>query len=773
MNTMTKHIQTRLRSLCAVGLSVAALAAFHNPATAADLYWSYDGLNLGGFANASFPWDNTGAQWATSDAGPFTTVWTNGVNAGDTAVFTNVNRTGGSQFPATVNIPAAISAGGLRFAEVFDVTTTANVIAWPFLLSGTNSLDLGTSGATIFANSGTNTPLMQGYNGVNIDNSNLGSFPGAYIPEGHRGQGGAVSVPISGSGILTKDGPGYLYLRASNTYSGTLAINQGALELGENVAGVENYNSLQNITNITMADGTRLGAYATNVDIIPPITLSGGTVTINGAITPVANTSQSALYKKTFIKGPIRGSGNVVFAGLNAFGQYNQIILATNCTYNGSTLLTCRNFDLFRINFGGALFSQQNFNNQFGLQLAVDNALPTTTVLTMDGEMAITSASQFSNYSPANNYAQWRQTRVLDLHMAGKNQTLAGLNNTNRFCRTQRIINLNANAPSTLTISNTADCTFSGSVGNLVMPGINTAAVGVQGVVKTTNHLDGNNLALVKAGPGTLTLMGPPIYTSTNDFTAYINAYGNAYANGTTINGGTLIAANSVISWTNTYAGTVINVASATGSGAVTINSGGTLGGTGSIGGVVTNNAGGTLSPGTSIGTLTLNGNVVLNAGSTNTFEVNGTTPANDQIVLGAAVTYGGVLKIVPSGSFTVGQTFTLFSGAGATTAGNFSSIEGSAGSGQAFSFTNGVLSVVSAGPSGPATLTSSVSGSTLTFTWPAGQGWTLKSQTNSVSSGLNPAASAWFSVPGGVDGSNSITIDPANPTVFYRLVYP
>jgi autotransporter-associated beta strand protein len=130
-----------------------------------------------------------------------------------------------------------------------------------------------------------------------------------------------------------------------------------------------------------------------------------------------------------------------------------------------------------------------------------------------------------------------------------------------------------------------------------------------------------------------------------------------------------------------------------------TVNAG-TLGGTGTIAGALTLNSTATLAPGNAgIGTLTINGNLTLNAGSTNTFEVNGTTPANDVVVAGAGVTYGGVLNIVPSGTFTAGQQFTLFSGAGAVNAGNFSSLAGSPGSGLGFTFTNGVLSVVSTGP--------------------------------------------------------------------------
>ena len=151
---------------------------------------------------------------------------------------------------------------------------------------------------------------------------------------------------------------------------------------------------------------------------------------------------------------------------------------------------------------------------------------------------------------------------------------------------------------------------------------------------------------------------------------------------------------------------------------------------------------------------------------------MNGSTPANTGVALGAAVTYSGVLNIITSGTFTVGQNFTLFSGVGATTAGNFLSIAGSPGAGKAFSFTNGVLSVVTAsvGPSGPAHLTNSVSGSTLSLSWPAGQNWRLQMQTNSLSVGLN---TNWIYITDGTLSSTNIPLDGTKPTVFYRLMYP
>jgi hypothetical protein len=82
-----------------------------------------------------------------------------------------------------------------------------------------------------------------------------------------------------------------------------------------------------------------------------------------------------------------------------------------------------------------------------------------------------------------------------------------------------------------------------------------------------------------------------------------------------------------------------------------------------------------------------------------------------------------------------------------------------------------GYLRVGPAGPSGPAQLTNSVAGGVLSLSWPAGQGWRLVNQTNNLSTGLT--TNGWSTVPVGVDGSYSVTIDPAQPTVFYRLTYP
>jgi 4-phytase/acid phosphatase len=65
-----------------------------------------------------------------------------------------------------------------------------------------------------------------------------------------------------------------------------------------------------------------------------------------------------------------------------------------------------------------------------------------------------------------------------------------------------------------------------------------------------------------------------------------------------------------------------------------------------------------------------------------------------------------------------------------------------------------------------PTNITASVSGKTLTIAWPADHiGWILQAQTNGLSTGQ------WFDLPGS-DVVNAVVfpINPANPSVFYRL---
>ena len=161
------------------------------------------------------------------------------------------------------------------------------------------------------------------------------------------------------------------------------------------------------------------------------------------------------------------------------------------------------------------------------------------------------------------------------LQLNGQNVTVAGLN-SHATVGTPVIENGTAGA-NTLTVNTTGSSAFAGLVRD-----------GSAGTV-----------AITKSGAGTLNLSGA-----------------NTYSGGTTLSGGTLRANNAS--------------GSATGSGSVSIASGGTLDGAGFISGLVSVASGGIVAPGNSVGTLTV-GSLTAASGSIFNFEFNG-TPANDRI---------------------------------------------------------------------------------------------------------------------------------------------
>lgn len=210
--------------------------------------------------------------------------------------------------------------------------------------------------------------------------------------------------------------------------------------------------------------------------------------------------------------------------------------------------------------------------------------------------------------------------------------------------------------------------------------------------------------------------------------------------------------------------------------GTLTLDGGQTLEGGGMIKGSLTANAGSTVSPGTNLNTgiLTVSSNATLDGSVL--LKLN--DPTNDVLSVGGALIYGGTLTVSNASGATLvlGDSYELFNASaysGTFAATNLPAL----GSGLAWNWnpTAGVLSVVQSVNLNPTNITASVSGNMLTLSWPADHtGWRLQVQTNSLLSGLNPASSAWSTFPGSTSvNSETITVDPAQGTVFYRMVYP
>ena len=211
----------------------------------------------------------------------------------------------------------------------------------------------------------------------------------------------------------------------------------------------------------------------------------------------------------------------------------------------------------------------------------------------------------------------------------------------------------------------------------------------------------------------------------------------------------------------NTYTGT-------------TLISSGALGGIGSIAGPVVIADGSLLIPGGggNIGTLTVN-NLTLNAGAQVTFELNNTndlsSATNDYLVVtGTLSITGSSLTVQNDGTNLVaGNSFKLFSVP--VTSGFTNVILPTLDSGLAWNnklAVDGSIQVVVAVVN-PPSLGVSQLGNLLTFSW-AESGFKLQSQTNTINVGIT---GSWGDYPGGTVSGVTATIDPANPTVFFRLV--
>jgi len=169
------------------------------------------------------------------------------------------------------------------------------------------------------------------------------------------------------------------------------------------------------------------------------------------------------------------------------------------------------------------------------------------------------------------------------------------------------------------------------------------------------NQSDASKLSISISGAGALNQLGVGTTILTGS---------NSYTGTTTIVSGTLLANNTA--------------GSALGSSSVNVQSGGTLGGNGLIGGDTVIVRGGNLTPGSSgTGALAFTAGLALQSGSITTFQINTKADFTSINILGNSITYGGnlvfnILNYTP----TTGDTFTLFNmTGGATQNGDFTSV--------------------------------------------------------------------------------------------------
>lgn len=252
---------------------------------------------------------------------------------------------------------------------------------------------------------------------------------------------------------LAKIGSGIVTLQGTNTFTGSVSVTAGNLTIGT-------INPLGNISGLSIG-GATLGCSANNAVISAPITLTGN-----------ANIMTQASGILTSLNGAIGGTGNVTFnTGNNTLNGDNRVSLGAASNFTGNVTITT---------------SSVTTANNMTVQLGIDDAIPTASVLTLDGQNG--------------NGTSWA-----DFNLNGFNQTLAGLSNIARTTRLQRVFNSSATA-STLTINNADPYTFGGRLGKA----------------------SGDNFGLTKNGAGTFTIAGVNSYTGATTITAGTLALGAA-----------------------------------------------------------------------------------------------------------------------------------------------------------------------------------------------------------------------------------------------------
>ncbi|UVK56336.1 autotransporter domain-containing protein [Mesorhizobium sp. AR02] len=181
----------------------------------------------------------------------------------------------------------------------------------------------------------------------------------------------------------------------------------------------------------------------------------------------------------------------------------------------------------------------------------------------------------------------------------------------------------------------TVNATGTFNLGNAVANG--TVAGTISGLSSLTNNgaINFNQSNAVTFSPA---ISGDGTVTQNSGGTVLDGA--NTYTGATTVNGGVLSVNGSIASSVLT-----------------TVNSGGTLGGTGTVGN--TTIVGGVLAPGNSIGTITVAGDLTFGAGSTYSVEVSPVT-ADRTNVTGTADLSGGTVAVIYLPGTFVAKSYTI-----------------------------------------------------------------------------------------------------------------
>jgi autotransporter-associated beta strand protein len=530
-------------------------------------------------AQTTYTWGaNGGTAWATGGN------WVGGVAPGSSAdpLNNDIAEWGGGSTGTqiqmnfgTLNSPFYVGTLNILSSNTVVKTMGANTsTAGIVQLNGTgaNNLILSNASSSLL----TLAPLAGGSgSGMSV---RLGATNSTISGTGNIAISANITEAVAGSSI-TKTGTGTLTISGTNSYTGGTTVNAGILDIrsvNNNAGGAITLGDLSGTATATLT----LGSSNSWNSAITVRSGSSGTKTIQ---TTTSNTPT--------LTGPITLNDDLTITRGGSGGANNMTVSGGISIASGKTL-TLRT-------------------------TSTSNLIIQSNAISGDGSVQITStASGLTTFSAANTYTGGTTVAQGTLVLSG---------GSNRLLNTGSLTIGSGTTSGTLRLDG-----ISQTVANLATSGTGTANAIVGGAsataTLTVNLASGestyagviggggtnqNNIAFTKAGSGTLILSG-----------------NHTHAGGTTVGGGVLVlSGNNFTTGTTTVGGGTLlanrqGTGSSTGSGNVTVQSGGTLGGNGRFGAMspqlTTIQSGGLLTAGTSLATpalLTL-GNVSFEAGS-------------------------------------------------------------------------------------------------------------------------------------------------------------
>jgi autotransporter-associated beta strand protein/T5SS/PEP-CTERM-associated repeat protein len=478
---------------------------------------------------------------------------------------------------------------------------------------------------------------------------------------------------------------------------------------------------------------------------------SGGTISANNELY-IGNENAGA-------------SGTYTLSGAGALSVANEVVVGREggtgtLNVDGGTITTTGNGNMYigRRNGTGTLNQTAGVISvikEFGVGTRDDNKIGTGTYNLSGGSLAATNNIFIGKELGASGTMTMTGGTMStnDKLQIGHNQGTGVLTQSGGTVNVQNEVYIgnenSASSVGTYTLSGSAEL----NVGNEVLVGRDngTGTFNLDGGTVTTKKIEGGTgNATVNFNGGILKARESQGAFITNLDVANVQAGGviidsNGFDLGisqTLAGAGGLTKAGAgrlTLSASNAYAGTTTVTAGSLfidgtqASGAVQVDAGATLGGSGAIGGAVA--MFGVLSPGNSLGVLSV-ASLALGGSSTSIFEIDGTTRSTQydglNITGSSGPTYGGALSLVFGNGSAFGNTdvFNLFDFTGAA-AGDFSSVTSTGFYSGTWSVSSGAWSLQSGGQ-------------TLTFSQSVGDLVIVPEPTALALTGIGIAAAAW-----------------------------